>query len=115
MFIKINNKLSINKNKRPLIIAEISGNHRGSKKLFLEHIREASKCGADLIKIQTYEPQDITIKNFEKKFLIKEGIWKNQSLTTEIAPLNLENSNLESTNYTLQIGKCKHRKRKLHH
>jgi len=80
VFIKINNKLSINKNKRPLIIAEISGNHRGSKKLFLEHIREASKCGADLIKIQTYEPQDITIKNFEKKFLIKEGIWKNQSL-----------------------------------
>ncbi len=80
MFIKINNKLSINKNKRPLIIAEISGNHKGSKKLFLDHIREASKCGADLVKIQTYEPQDITIKSSEKKFLIKDGIWKNQSL-----------------------------------
>ena len=69
MFIKINKKTSINR--RPLIIAEISGNHKGSKKLFLDHIREASKCGADLIKIQTYEPQDITIKSSKKKFFDK--------------------------------------------
>ena len=72
MFIKINNKLSINKNKRPLIIAEIS-EIIGDQKIILEHIREASKCGADLIKIQTYELRTSLLKIL-KKFLIKEGI-----------------------------------------
>ena len=62
------------------MIAEISGNHGGNKKNFLKHIVTASKNGADLVKIQTYEPEDITIKNFNKKFLIKKGIWKNKSL-----------------------------------
>ena len=51
--------------KRPLIIAEISGNHNGNKKLFLSHIRIAAKNGADMIKIQTYEPEDITLKKIQ--------------------------------------------------
>ena len=33
------------------------------------------KAGADLIKIQTYEPSDITIKSSKKKFFIKSGLW----------------------------------------
>ena len=70
----------INKIKRPLIIAEISGNHNGNKKSFLNHIKEAAKNGADLIKIQTYEPEDITIKSVAEKFKLKNKIWKNQSL-----------------------------------
>ena len=32
----------------------------------------AAKNGADLIKIQTYEPKDITINSKEKKFIIKK-------------------------------------------
>jgi len=51
---KINQFFEPNK-KVPLIIAEISGNHCGSKKLFLKHIKEAAESGADLVKIQTYE------------------------------------------------------------
>ena len=54
------------------MITEISGNHNGNKKLFLEHIREAAKNGADIIKIQTYEPQDITLKVFDERFRIKK-------------------------------------------
>ena len=50
-------------NLKPLIIAEISANHCGSKKKFLNLIKSAAKNGADLIKIQTYEAKDITIKN----------------------------------------------------
>tara|TARA_X000000950_G_scaffold8188_1_gene9028 strand:+ start:37683 stop:38681 length:999 start_codon:yes stop_codon:yes gene_type:complete len=66
--------------KKPLLITEISGNHNGNKKLFLEHIREAAVNGADIIKIQTYEPKDITLKVFDERFRIKKGTWKNQYL-----------------------------------
>ena len=80
MILKITKKISIQNGKRPLIIAEISGNHNGNKKSFLNHIKIAAKNGADMIKIQTYEPKDITIKSSDKKFKIKDGIWKNQTL-----------------------------------
>lgn len=80
MKISVTKKISIGNKKRPLIIAEISGNHNGNKKSFLAHIKSAKKAGADLVKIQTYEPQDITIKSYQKKFKIKDGIWKNKYL-----------------------------------
>ena len=66
--------------KRPLIITEISGNHNGNKKSFLNHIKIAAKNGADMIKIQTYEPEDITLKRFDKNFRINKGVWKGQYL-----------------------------------
>lgn len=78
--IKITNKIFFNNNSPPKIIAEISGNHCGSKKRFLQLIKSACKNGADLIKIQTYEPQDITLNSKNSKFLIKDGIWKGKRL-----------------------------------
>ena len=66
--------------KRPIIITEISGNHNGNKKSFLNHIKIAAKNGADIIKIQTYEPEDITLRKFDKSFKIKKGTWKGQYL-----------------------------------
>ena len=78
MKIKINKNISFDYNKRPLIIAEISGNHAGNKKKFLKLILNAHKNGADLVKIQTYEPDDITIKN--SNFKINNGIWKGKKL-----------------------------------
>jgi len=80
VFVKLNNKLLINKKKRPLIIAEISGNHAGSKKRFLDLIKSAFVNGADLVKIQTYEPTDITLKKKDKKFKILTGAWKDMYL-----------------------------------
>ena len=79
---KLKNFLKIKKSNSPILIAEISGNHCGKKSLFLKHIISAAKSGADLIKIQTYEPQDITINTNNKKghknniFAIKEAISK---------------------------------------
>ena len=73
--IKINSKISFSYNKPPLIIAEISGNHNGSKLRFLKLIEKACKSGADLIKIQTYEPDDITLKTKDPHFKIKDGVW----------------------------------------
>ena len=73
-------KVHFYKNQKPLIIAEISANHCGSKKSFLNHIKVAHKCGADLVKIQTYEPEDITLNSKNNFFKIKKGIWKNKYL-----------------------------------
>ena len=78
--IKINNQINIGYNKRPLIITEISGNHGGNKRKFLKLIKSACENGADLIKIQTYEPEDITLNIQNTKFKIKKGIWKNKYL-----------------------------------
>ena len=78
MDIKINKKLSITDKKSPLIIAEISRNHCGKKSIFLNILSMKAKCGADLIKIQTYEPVDITVKN--NNYKIKSGIWKSSTL-----------------------------------
>ena len=65
MKIKVNNKLTFSYQSEPLVIAEISSNHAGSKSKFLKLIKLACENGADLIKIQTYEPQDITLnKNY---------------------------------------------------
>lgn len=80
MRIKIDKKITIADNVKPVIVAEISCNHNGSKKLFLRHIKEAAKNGADLIKIQSFEPKDITIKSKKKNYLIKSGLWKNKYL-----------------------------------
>ncbi len=80
MKITINKKISFSKDSRPFIVAEISGNHGGSKKIFLKHIKEAHKNGADIIKIQTYHPDDITIKNLQSLTKIKSGIWKGKNL-----------------------------------
>ena len=75
--IKINRNIVFNENGPPKLIAEISCNHCGSKSLFLKHILQAKKSGADLVKIQTYEAEDMIVA---KNFKIKSGIWKNKNL-----------------------------------
>jgi pseudaminic acid synthase len=78
--IKITKNLEFSYKKPPLIISEISGNHNGSKKQFIKLIKSACKNGSDLIKIQSYEPMDITLNKSYGKFIIKKGIWKKQKL-----------------------------------
>ena len=80
MKIRINKKLIIDKSKPPLIIAEISGNHKGKKSRFLQLIKSACENGADLIKIQTYETKDLTLLKKEKYLKITHGIWKGKYL-----------------------------------
>jgi pseudaminic acid synthase len=80
MTLAINKKIRFDYQRPPLIIAEISSNHNGSKKKFLKLIRKAYENGADMVKIQTYEPEDLTYNNSEGKFLIKKGLWKGKNL-----------------------------------
>lgn len=69
-------KKLFDKNSPPVLIAEISANHNGSilnaKKLILA----AKKNGADIVKLQTYEPKNMTINSSKKDFLINDGLWK---------------------------------------
>ena len=61
MKLKITDKVFISEKSRPLVVAEISANHCGDKKRFLKHILLARQSGADLVKIQSYEENDISI------------------------------------------------------
>ena len=64
----------------PLIVAELSGNHGNSKRKALELVERAVLSGADAVKIQTYQPDTITVKARDSRFLLSEGLWKGKYL-----------------------------------
>jgi pseudaminic acid synthase len=66
--------------KKPYFIAEISANHNGSLTNAKKLISDAKKYGADYVKLQTYTPHTMTLKSKKNDFIIKQGLWKNQSL-----------------------------------
>ena len=79
--LKINN-IKIGLNKKPFIIAEMSGNHNQSLSKALKIVDSAAKCGVDAIKIQTYTADTITINSSRKEFKIniKKSLWKGSTL-----------------------------------
>jgi N-acetylneuraminate synthase len=64
----------------PVLVAEISANHNGSFENAKKLIFTAKKYGADIVKLQTYEPKNMTINISKKDFIIKKGLWKNYKL-----------------------------------
>lgn len=62
--------------KAPLIVAEISGNHQGSIEQAKDLILLAHQCGADMVKIQTYTEDSLTIDSKRPEFMLNEGLWK---------------------------------------
>ena len=66
--------------KPPFIIAEVSANHGGDINRAKNLIKLAKKSGADAVKIQSYEPQTLTLKSDQVDFLIEDGLWKGRSL-----------------------------------
>lgn len=64
----------------PLVVAEISANHNGCLDTMLKTIETAVQCGADAIKIQTYDPDTLTIKTDNPAFRINKGKWQGQYL-----------------------------------
>ena len=73
-------KRIFNRNLPPVLIAEISANHNGSIKKAKQLILTAKKNGADIVKLQTYEPKNMTINSSLNDFLIKDGLWKGYKL-----------------------------------
>jgi pseudaminic acid synthase len=68
------------KRKTPLFIAEISANHNGSLAQAKRLIKTAKKYGADVVKLQTYTPDTMTIKSNKTDFRIKGGLWNRYTL-----------------------------------
>ena len=64
---KIGNKF-IGKDHRSIILAEISANHNKNFNTIKRLIKSAKKSGADLIKIQTYTAETLTINSKKKDF-----------------------------------------------
>ncbi len=64
-----------------LIIAELSGNHNGSFEKAKEMVKEACLAGADIIKLQTYTADTMTIDLNEKWFQVNVNpAWNGKTL-----------------------------------
>ncbi len=63
------------------IVAELSANHNGSKQIALDTIKAAKQAGADAIKLQTQQPDRITLNCRAKDFVVGGGtLWDGQTL-----------------------------------
>lgn len=67
---------------RPVLIAEISGNHKGSRSRFFELVHAAAESGADYVKFQTYTPDTLTLPLDTAAFRMSDdhSLWGGRSL-----------------------------------
>lgn len=61
---------------KPMIVAEIGGNHHGSFQKALDLIVAAKKAGADAVKFQCFTPEQMAAEGR----MIESGPWKGQTL-----------------------------------
>jgi len=78
---RIGNK-NIGLHSKPLIIAEMSGNHNQSLDRALEIVEAAAESGAGALKLQTFTADTITLNVKDGEFIIqdKDSLWKGKSL-----------------------------------
>ena len=60
---------------KPYIIAEMSANHANDINIAIAIIKEAKRCGADAIKIQTYTADTMTL-NCKREEYEAKGAWE---------------------------------------
>ena len=79
--IKIKN-IKIGKGFKPVIVAEMSGNHNQSLERALKIVESAAKSGAKMLKLQTYTADTMTINSDKRDFYIsdKKSLWYGKNL-----------------------------------
>lgn len=72
----------VGRDHRPLIIAEMSGNHNQSLERALEIVEAAAKAGAHALKIQTYTADTMTLDLDQGEFSVSDpdSLWAGESL-----------------------------------
>ncbi len=64
-----------------IIIGELSANHGNDVEIAKKTIKAIKEAGADVVKIQTYTPDTITLDEDNEYFQIKQGtLWDNRTL-----------------------------------
>ncbi len=58
---------------RPLVVAELAGNHGGSFEKALRMVEAAAEAGVDAVKLQTFTPHGITLESDRPEFLLPGG------------------------------------------
>ena len=76
---KKKNKL-LSKLNRPYYIAELNTSHFGDLKIAKKMIKMAHQSGCDCVKLQSWTPQSLYLKNYFKKNPIAERFYKKYSL-----------------------------------
>jgi pseudaminic acid synthase len=64
---------------KTFIIAELSANHNGSKKVAIDSIKAAKNAGADAVKIQTYTADTLTLNCDATDFRLGKGLWEGET------------------------------------
>jgi N-acetylneuraminate synthase len=74
--------IEIGRHKPPLVIAEMSGNHNQSLERALNIVEVAASTGAQMLKLQTYTPDTMTLDVSEGDFFISDekSLWKGRTL-----------------------------------
>ena len=85
--------------KKTLIIAEAGVNHNGNIKRAIKLVDAAKKCGADVIKFQTYSSNDIAIPSAPKaKYQISKGFKNKETMHQMLKKYELSYKNFEFLN-----------------
>lgn len=74
--------LNVGRDARPIIVAELSGNHNGSLERALAIVDAIADSGAQALKLQTYTADTMTLDLAEREFFIADPAsqWRGQSL-----------------------------------